>query len=529
MSKEIRLLVEQMKSILNYKTNIINESVNKQVNPTNLAVSKGFIYINFIIDPADGDPINRIYPRYFLKNQKKPNTYYMKTGISSGVNSFFNGNVFPKVIKTLSEKGYNIPSINELIVEAENEIRLEVATPEEKTQAKEKYEDLVVKILSNLNDSKMQELISKISDFRVMADIVDNAFGHKFSGNNALRALAVKPDATFLATRNQWSKYNRKVNPNATKVLLWIKTGGGSYDQEKAEKELGISKSDAYKSTQMKHKFDLTASSNDSGGFMQKIYYDISDTTLEPNSDPSLPSSDKIIDEPGLIDNLKGVLNQMAIDKKGINLSPEERASLGAKDTSNKNVTVFSRVLNYMRMDETLKNITDNLIQLEPADDMSVYKVLKAYFMNVAFARASDDRELKSNIGTAGILAMDEIAPTALAILLKQNQNILKLEKSDIISVFGEMMKLQRDVIMSKNVIDNSNMTNEGQNLNESSINTPEDLIKLFGYSLSDLEGENDESDEDFVNETEIEETNQEIKKSFFEVYNKLNNKNLLY
>jgi hypothetical protein len=527
MKRKIKLTLEQVETILNYKANTINEAVDNQNDVISFKVSGKSLFINFTLKPVDGDMLVKTYTKYFRKNTKKVNSYFMTAPVT-GFDPFFSGNALPNIIKFLTERGYNIPSIDKLKIEAENEVRLDFATPEEKTQANEKYEDLIVKILSNLNDSKMQELISKISDFRVMADIVDNAFGHKFSGKNALRALAVKPDATFLATRSQWSKYNRKVNLNATKVLLWIKTGGGSYDQEKAEKELGISKSDAYKSTQMKHKFDLTASSSDSGGFIQKIYYDISDTTLEPGSDPNdLPSSDKIINEPGLIDNLKGVLNQMAIDMKGINLSPEERANLGAKDTSNKNVMVFSRVLNSMRMDETLKNITDNLIQLEPADDMSVYKVLKAYFMNVAFARASDDRELKSNIGTAGILAMDEIAPTALAILLKSNENILKLEKSDIIEVFGEMMKLQRGVIMSKNVIDDTNMTNEAENLIESGIKTPEDLIKLFGYSLSDLEDGN--NDEDSINETEIEEKNKEIKESFFEVYNKLNNKNLLY
>jgi hypothetical protein len=236
-----------------------------------------------------------------------------------------------------------------------------------------------------------------------------------------------------------------------------------------------------------------------------------------PGADGKLSGFDKFVDEPGLADNIKGILNKSAIDMKGVSLSPEDKAKIGVRDTSNKNVEVFSKVFNYMRSDSSLKNVTDDLIKLDPHDDISVLKVVKEYYLNIAFDRASTDRELKTTIATAGILSMLNVAPIALGQILNTNYDkILTLEVEDIIAVWGQIKNLER-IIVSRNVVDTSKaVTNETEQVDEATnpdMNSPEDLMNLFGYSLDDLKDgeENTQDNSDIMNE-------------FYNVYNKINN-----
>jgi len=508
--KKIKITEHQYKAILAHqiKKELIQEVANNPAETISINVSrnnigKDVLYLNFNLRKEDGIELTKKYPKSFYANQKKANVYFMIVPALIKDKFFDEGIVIRDIIQTLKNKGYSVPSIDELKKRAEIELKLDVLTPDEKAKAKESYDNLVVKVLTNLNDQKMRDLISKASNLRVTQDIKDAAFGHKYSGKNVLRALAIKPDATFVATRKNWMvNYNRLVKPDATKIVLIIPAARGGYDQSKAEKTLGLTKQAAYQSAQMKHKFDIEAQLDDSGSsFMHKIFYDISDTYLIPglaDNDSDLSKFDKVINEPGLLDNLQGILNQAAINTKGVNLSPEEKAKIGAKDTSDKNVMVFSRVFNYMKdlsiSDRLLKPVVDSLITLDPKDDNSVYKVINSYFMNVAFDRASSDRGLKSHIATAGTLAMDELAPIALASLLNSNPAILNLTKADIVNVFDKIMELQNKVISAKNVIDSPTIkTNESENMMESTINTPEDLLALFGYSMSDLENNQDD------------------------------------
>ena len=223
-----------------------------------------------------------------------------------------------------------------------------------------------------------------------------------------------------------------------------------------------------------------------------------------------------------MADNLRGVLNQAAVDFKGTNLSADDKAKIGAKDTSNKNVQVFSRVLNYMRMENDLKPVTDGLIKLDPHDDTSVLKVIKTYFSNVAFARAAKDNEIKTNIATAGILAMTEVAPIALAQLINTyEKQILGLTKQDLVTVFGQIVKLER-IMTNDNVVDTSKaITNETEQLIQNGIDSVEDLVGLFGHTMDDLKG-GDNNTED--NENSSEETNETIMNEFYNVFNKINN-----
>lgn len=510
--KILKVTEKQYKLIVEHQTKkeLLQEVVNNATDTISINISRNkfgqdLFYLNFNLRKDDGNELTKKYPKSFYENRKKPNSYFMMAPIGAK-DAFFNGVVIRNILQTLAVKGYSVPSQDDLKKQADIEVKLDVLTPDEKLQAKESYDNLVVKVLTNLNDQKMRELISKASNLRVTQDIKDAAFGHKYSGKNVLRALAIKPDATFVATRKNWlANYNRMVKPDATKIVLVIPASKGNYDQSKAEKDLGVTKQLAYQSAQMKHKFDIAAQSDESGSsYMNKIFYDISDTYLIPglaDNDGDLSKFDKVMNEPGLLDNLQGLLNQAAINMKGVNLSPEDKAKIGAKDTSDKNVMVFSRVFNYLKDlsigDRLLTPVVDSLIKLDPKDDNSVYKVINSYFMNVAFDRAASDRQLKANIATAGTLAMDELAPTALVGLLNSNPDILKLTKPDIVNVFDKIMELQNKVISARNVIDNPTIkTNESENITESTMNSPEDLLALFGYSMSDLENKENQNDE---------------------------------
>jgi len=526
MKKILKITSEQLDMILEYHvTNTpINEAFGNQTDAISANVSNNQIFLNFKIDDRDGkDVISHIFSK-FRKNSKTG--AYFLTAPTGAVDAFLNGAIMTKILNFLSQRGYKVPTANELKVQIEEKSK-DIVTAEDRAEAKEKYDDLVVKILQNLNDPEMRKLASEVSKFRINPDVNDKAFGHIRSAKNALRVLSAKPDATFIATRLQWlNDFNRQVRPDATKIILFKSVGGGSYDQSKAEKSLGVSKDVAYQSPQMKHKFDIEAQSDDSNpAFAPYAVYDISDTVLIPGADDgsgNLSTFDPFIEKAGLADNLRGVLNQAAVDFKGTNLSADDKAKIGAKDTSNKNVQVFSRVLNYMRMENDLKPVTDGLIKLDPHDDTSVLKVIKTYFSNVAFARAAKDNEIKTNIATAGILAMTEVAPIALAQLINTyEKQILGLTKQDLVTVFGQIVKLER-IMTNDNVVDTSKaITNETEQLIQNGIDSVEDLVGLFGHTMDDLKG-GDNNTED--NENSSEETNETIMNEFYNVFNKINN-----
>ena len=516
MGKKLKITLEQLDRILEYHIGKypMNEAFAGQKDTVSANISNNQIYLNFNIDDNDGKYIlGNVFSK--LRKNSKNGAYFLTAPVGA-TDAFLGGPIITKIFNFLSQKGYNVPSVDQLKTQILEKSK-DVVTPEDRAEAKAKYDDLVVRILQNLNDPEIRRLASEVSKFRINPDVNDKAFGHIRSAKNALRVLSAKPDATYIATRSQWlNEFNRQVKPDATKIVLFKKIGSG-FDQSKAEKSLGVTKDVAYQSPHMKHKFDIEAQSDDSGsGFAPYVVYDISDTVLIPGADGgdgNLASFDPFTEKAGLVDNIRGVLNQAAVEFKGVNLSPEDKAKIGARDTSNKNVQVFARVLNYMRMQSDLKGVTDSLIQLDPHDDTSVLKVIKAYFQNVSFARAAKDNDLKTNIATAGILAMTEVAPTALAHLINANQNqFLSLDKSELVTVFSQITKLER-IISDDNVIDkNMAVTNENDELNERSINSPEDLAALFGHTMSDLRGgEETETNENIVNE-------------FYTIFNKINN-----
>mgnify|MGYP006266255107 CR=1 FL=1 len=518
MKKIFKVTSEQFNMLLEHNVgkNPINEAFADQTGAVSANVSGNQVYLNFKIDDNDGKYIvSNIFSK-FRKNAK--NGAYFLTAPVGAVEAFLKGTIITKIFDFLNQKGYSIPTPDQLKVQIEEKSK-DVVTAEDKAEARAKYEDLMIKILTNLNDPEIKKLASEVSKFRINPDVTDEAFGHVRSAANALRVLSAKPDATFIATRSQWlTQFNREVKPGATKIILFKKIGSG-FDQSKAEKALGVTKDVAYQSPQMKHKFDIAAQSDDSSsGFAPYAVYDISDTVLMPGSrdkDGNLSTFDPFTEKAGLVDNLRGVLNQAAIQFKGVNLNPEDKAKIGAKDTSNKNIEVFSKIFNYMRLQNDLKGVTDNLIKLDPKDDTSVLRAIKAYFSNVAFARAAKDNDLKTNIATAGILAMTEVAPVALAQLIKSNESQLTtLDKPELVSVFGQITKLER-IISAKNVVDTTKgITNETEELTERSINSVEDLVGLFGHTMSDLKDGGEDR----------EENNEAIMNEFYNVFNKINN-----
>ena len=525
MGKILKITSSQFNMILENRINknIINEVLSDQTDSVSANISNNMIYLNFKIDDKAGSyVINNIYQK-LRKNTK--NGGYFLTAPASAVDSFLGGIVVNKIFDFLTQNNYKVPTVSQLKVQIEEKLK-DVVTPADKAEATAKYNDLVSRILQNLNDPEIKRLASEISRFRIHPDVNDDIFGHVRSPRNALRVLATKPDATYVATRSKWLElFNREVKPNAQKIVVLRSAGGGGFDQSKAEKSLGITKDMAYQSPHMKHKFDIMAQGDDGGtAFIPYVVYDISDTVLIPgldNNDNDLNSFDPFVDRMGLIDNIKGILNQTAIDFKGAKLSPEDKAKINVRDTSDRNLEVFSKVVNYMtdlsKGTGDLKNITDQLKNIaDKSDDMSVLKVIKSYFSNIAFARASHDNDAKTNIATAGILAMTEVAPTALAYLIKSNESaLLSFTKEELVPVFSQVLALDK-IITARNVLDTAKgITNESGELNERSLNSVEDLVGLFGHTINDLkDGDNDGED----NNTDA------IMNEFYNVYNKINN-----
>lgn len=179
--------------------------------------------------------------------------------------------------------------------------------------------------MKTIDNPETQLLLQSLTKF----SIKDEAYGWKYSIDNAIRARLQKPDATFILTRTQWrDKYNRDVAPDATPIRIVIpnyrgnQLGGNARTQ--TMKDLGHANSVSYKnlSIQQQRSVDIHALQKaNASSFKYWTFYDVSDTIRRNNAD-----YDKWDEEVGFINAFTGELNQPA---------KADKASKGSVDGSN--------------------------------------------------------------------------------------------------------------------------------------------------------------------------------------------------
>lgn len=411
--------------------------------------------------------------------------------------SFLNSTYFSKMYNYLSGTGnYIMPDIN--IMKAEiSQGKLDNIDWAKKKEQDNKFEDMFEKIMKSLNDPKTKELLKKISS--IGFDINERVYGKVRSAGNVIRTFAVKPDATFVATRKNYKKlYNRILKSNPTPIYLSV-PNATSIDRKKAETELGVKYNDIKDNP---HKLDSFKISSTAGidGFSTVAFFDVSDTILIPGY------PDTFNNNSGLVDNLRGELNQMAKEELGKNKINTDELDIKTDDDNNS--IFFNRFIKFLTTNQQIlpSNEVKRLSSLNPQKDSTVVEILKTYFSNVSFAREHDNavKSAKVYAAMAATLTVEDLAEVERLRIIKMHENNI----GNILTKKQDFVSIALPVTNICNILKPIN-----ENMNEDKITvTPEYIMDLFNIEPESLE--------DNVNEN-LEIKNQ-IKENFFNVLNKL-------
>lgn len=413
----------------------------------------------------------------------------------------FLGSVFFKnMYKYLASTGnYIMPDIEFMKAEI-SQAKLDKVTGDQIRVQNDKFENMFEKIMKSLNDPKTKELLRKISS--IGFDINEKIYGIVRSPGNAIKTYAVKPDATFVATRKNFKKlYNRILKPTATPIILSVKNSGYK-DQSKAEALLGVKFNDIKDNPHKKNAFDI-ASSTEEDGFSLAAYFDISDTMLIPGY------PDTFNGKAGLVDNLRGVLNQLAKDE--VASIKIDRAELGIVDNETNNEIFCKRVLHNLSQNNILpQDEIYKLKKLDPAKGETVVAIAKTYFSEISFAREHDPnlKEAKVYAAIAAVLTVEDIAETErLRVISKHERNVVDTltTRKDFASISLPITNL---IKMLKPISESS--------LNSNITVSPEYIMSIFNIDPESLDDSDIESDEVINEKTKI-------KENFFSILNKLN------
>lgn len=421
--------------------------------------------------------------------------------------SFLNSTYFKKMYDYLSGTGrYIMPDID--IMKAEiSQAKMDNVDWNKKKEQDNKFEDMFENILKSLNDPKTQELLQKISS--IGFDINEKVYGRVRSAGNVIRTFSVKPDATFVATRKNFRKlYNRILKSDATPIYLSVPNATGR-DTSKAENELGVKYTDIKDNP---HKLDSFKISSTTGidGFTIQVFFDISDTILIPGY------PDTFNGQAGLVDNLKGVLNQLAHEELGTNKTNADE--LGLTSDSDKNTVFFNRFIKYLTSNQGLIPTSElgRLSKMDPSKDETVIAILKTYFSETAFAREHDQNMKMAKVyaAIAATLTVEQLAEVERLKIIKIHENNVK----NILTSRKDFVSISLPVTNVCKILKPINESTMNEDINVS----PEDIMSLFNINPKSLQDNN-------VNVNESEECvecdnneKEQIKESFFKTLNKL-------
>lgn len=419
--------------------------------------------------------------------------------------AFLNSVYFKKMYDYLKGTGnYIMPDVD--IMKAEiSQAKMDNISGALIKDQQDKFEDMFERIIRSLDDPRTQELLQKISS--IGFDINERVYGKVRSAGNVIKAYAVKPDATFVATRKNFRKlYNRILTPNATQILLSV-PGTTGRDTSKAEAELGVKYDDIKNNPHKVDSFRI-ASTTGMNGFTLGVFFDISDTMLIPGY------PDTFSGQAGLADNLRGILNQFAQEELGTGKATADE--LGITSDTDKNTIFFNRFIKYLSANQGLIPTPElgRLSKMDPSKDETVVSILKSYFSEAAFDREHDQnvKNAKVYAAIAATLTVEQLADAERLKILKfykQNVDLYIKTRKDFVSISLPVTKVCKIL----------KPINEAM-LTEINV-TPEDIMSLFNVNPESLQdGDMREETEKCVEDC-TEEINQ-IKESFFNTLNKL-------
>lgn len=220
-------------------------------------------------------------------------------------------------LKWIGDTGeYEVPQKDEFMFELSNAEK-DIVSKEESSKVEKSADEMWLKFMKEIEKPEVKQLLYSIG----MYNLSLTSYGWRLAAENVVRAYTQKPDATFLQTRSSWAfKYNRRIKPNATRVVLlvpWVNSSLSADKRDTFMKDRGYDKSYSDLSMQQKQYVDIMSTQDQGYFFEHKAYYDVSDTELIDNS-----KGDIWAEEVGFINNLTGELNEPA-EVEQMALNPE--------------------------------------------------------------------------------------------------------------------------------------------------------------------------------------------------------------
>jgi len=241
---------------------------------------------------------------------------------------------------------------------------------------------------------------------------ISKSFGHLLSDKNAKLIKAMRSDATFVLPEKTWNeKFGRVVKPGSTPVFVkipnvrnntgtWRNQGPVSltyFDEEQGQVQTVVLRStrdifntfysdlskqyandkDLYKQLGTQEKFFVDCLANETNPHLKTYWtleeYDISDTEFDPEYAQRFGiTSDKILTEPGFINNLNGELNEPGKEK--LDMLKAQKAAEKAKEAE--------QAAEQGEEDNTDPRLKDaDLLESSNATDF-MFKLLKNYADN---------------------------------------------------------------------------------------------------------------------------------------------------
>lgn len=422
-------------------------------------------YLNITVDDEDAKVL--IDKFNFRRNNKFGGLFLVIR--STNFNNYIEGTDFNKAFNFLANTGkYTMPDFTifkNIIKQAQSD----TVTPEMKATQKDAVDRLYDDIINKINSPEIQKFLGEIGKVQVYDIDSSEIVGWRLSPDNAARACAVNPNATYVATRAQWLSWNRMLKGVRTPIVLYAKSHSNAPDHDAVKSELGINSFDVKDSIQQKNALDVLADiKGGSGvGYLSYVCFDVLDTEVIPGR------QDLWNNQRGYENNLTGELNAAAKDGliKTSETTPE------SNDANGMFAKKFINFLKKIKLESNIqKTISD--ILLNSTNDNAIYSALKTYFDFVY--RRNPDAKVKNaekEASIAVVLNSLNIAPNIL-------KNILARYQDDVLKYLLDKKTLSMIVIDAMKVIEGvRHGLSEGQK-----VSTPQDVLILFDINPSLLD-----------------------------------------
>ena len=465
-------------------------------------------YIYFGVSGIDSTDSHSLESMGFKRGPK----YLFIGADSNNPDAFLDGPV-AKAVNYLTATGkYMIPDMSIMKMEAST-ISLDKWNKEKLLEQDRKKEDLFEKIVRNLDDPQVKEILDKLG--RINFDINSKKYGHIMSTGNVTKIYAVKPMASFVATRKQWRENNRVIIPSATPIFLKAYIAADT-DMQKGAQEVGATQDEVDKNLQIKQAVRIAGGDKEkSGTFQVFVYYDVSDTMLIPGY------PDRFTEDAGLVDNIQGKFNALAQQILGNTVVDKDE--IGIKDTPDLNSKFVKVFMSFLETEKALDfNIILGLKKLDPTQESTVVKILNEYF-NLRYSREHDNslRQGKIFASTAVVLISNNLAITEVAKIKQVTRGYLDSvlnSKKDFaeIGMQADMVngKLQKYMTEGKLVVEKI---------------SAEDVMSMLGFDPKNLRDNGIPQQNTGIAQEEcgnviedIEKEKTEIKESFYKILNKI-------